>query len=262
MGLTDALPLGRNRTWGVQAKGETYTRETFPIAFPRLIDAGYLRTMKIPLRAGRDFTAHDNAGSQKVMIVNETMARRLWPDRDAVGQVALIGREEWQVVGVFGDVRHGAMDRQSGMEMYLPMAQNRDWSAMDLVVRAGVPVESLVASIQGALRSFDAELPVGNFHPLEQIVDGGIAQTICDLLLGAFSGLALILAALGIYGVISYSVRQRTNEIGIRMALGAPAAHVQRQIVGQTLLLTAIELSPAARRRRYSPAGWKGCCST
>ena len=243
VGLTDALPLGRNRTWGIQAKGEVYTRETFPIAYPRLIDAGYLRAMKIPLRAGREFTRQDNADNQKVMIINETMARRLWPDRDAVGQVALLGREEWQVVGVFGDVRHGAMDRDAGMEMYFPMAQLRDWSAMDLVVRTGVPIESLVASIQTALRSVDAELPVGDFQPLEQLIDRAVSpRRFVTVLLGAFSGLALILAALGIYGVISYSVRQRTNEIGIRMALGAPAAAVLRMVIGHGVKLMIIGL--------------------
>jgi predicted permease len=243
VGLTDALPLGRNRSWGIAAKGQTYTPETYQDAFPRLIDAGYIRTMKIPLRAGREFTTHDTAESQKVMVINETMAERLWPDRDAVGQIALNGREEWQVVGVVGNVRHGALDQGAGLEMYFPMKQNRDWGSMDLVVRAGLSIESLVPSVRDALRSVDADLPVSDFQPLDQLVDRAVSpRRFVTLLLGGFSLLALILASLGIYGVISYSVKQRTNEIGIRIALGAPAAAVLKLVIGQGVKLTLIGL--------------------
>ena len=243
VGLTDALPLGRNRSWGVAAKGQTYTPETYPVALPRLIDPGYIRTMKIPLRAGREFTAHDTADTQKVLVINETMAERLWPDRDAVGQIALLGREEWQVVGVVGNVRHSALDQGAGMEMYLPMAQNRDWGSMDLVVRARLPIESLVPSVQAALRGVDADLPVSDFQPLEQLVDRAVSpRRFVTLLLGGFALLALVLAALGIYGVISYSVKQRTNEIGIRIALGASAAAVLKLVIGQGVKLTLIGL--------------------
>ena len=243
VGLTDALPLGRNRSWGIRAKGETYTRETFPIAFPRLIDPGYIRTMKIPLRAGREFTEHDTADSQKVLVVNETMARRLWPDRDPLGQIALTGREEWQVVGVVGDVRHSALEHGSSLEMYFPMAQNRDWGSMDLVVRAGVPIESVVPSVRAALRSVDADLPNSDYQPLQQLVDQAVSpRRFVTELLGGFSVLALILASLGIYGVISYSVNQRTNEIGIRIALGAQTPAVLRLILGQGAKLAVIGL--------------------
>ncbi|MEN3333752.1 MAG: putative transport system permease protein [Blastocatellia bacterium] len=243
VGLTDALPLGRNRSWGIAAKGQTYTPETYPDAFPRLIDAGYIRTMKIPLRAGREFTKYDTAESQKVMVINETMAKRLWPDRDAVGQIALNGREEWQVVGVVGNVRHGALDQGAGMEMYFPMLQNRDWGSMELVVRARLPLESLVPSVRDALRSIDVDLPASDFQPLEQLVDRAVSpRRFVTLLLGGFSLLALILASLGIYGVISYSVKQRTNEIGIRIALGAPATAVLKLVIGQGVKLTVIGL--------------------
>jgi putative ABC transport system permease protein len=91
-----------------------------------MISPGYIRTMKIPLRAGREFTEHDTGDSQKVLVVNETMAKRLWPDRDPLGQIALNGRDEWQVVGVVGNVRHGALEQAAGLEMYFPMAQNHD----------------------------------------------------------------------------------------------------------------------------------------
>jgi putative ABC transport system permease protein len=243
VGLTDALPLGRNRSWGVAAKGQTYTPDTYPVAFPRLIDAGYIRTMKIPLRDGREFNEHDTAESQKVLVINDTMARRLWPDREAVGQIALNGRQEWQVVGVVGDVRHGAMEQQSSMEMYFPMAQNRDWNSMDLVVRAKLPIESLVPGVRATLRNVDPDLPNSDFQTLEQLVDQAVSpRRFVTVLLGGFSFLALILASLGIYGVISYSVNQRVNEIGIRIALGAQTLTVLKLILGQGVKLVLIGL--------------------
>jgi len=241
-GLTDALPLGRNRTWGVRAKGETYTPETFPIAYPRIIDPGYIRAMKIPLLAGREFTARDTAESQRVMIINATMAERLWPDRDPLGMIALLGRNEWQVVGVVGNVRHSALEKEAGLEMYLPVTQNGAGS-MDLVVRAKLPLQSLVPSVRTALESIDSDLPASDFQTLEHIVDRAVSpRRFITMLLAGFAILALILASLGIYGVISYSVNQRTNEIGIRIALGAQAGAVMKLIIGQGVKLTLIGL--------------------
>ena len=171
------------------------------------------------------------------------MARRLWPDRDAVGQIALNGREEWQVVGVVGDVRHGALEQKASLEMYFPMAQQRDWGSMDMVVRAKLPIESLVPSVRAALRSVDPDLPNSEFQPLEELVGPGcFAPAVRDLVLGGFSFLALILASLGIYGVISYSVNQRINEIGIRIALGAQTPAVLKLIIGQGAKLALIGL--------------------
>jgi len=244
VGLTDALPLGRNRSWGVAAKGVTYTRETYPVAFPRLINPGYIRTMKIPLRAGREFTEHDSADSQKVLIVNETMARRLWPDRDPLGQIALNGREEWRVVGVVGDVRHGALEQEASSEMYFPIAQNRDWGSLDLVVRSKLPIQSLVSSVREALSRVDPNLPNSDFQPLEDLVDQAVSpRRFVTVLLGGFSFLALILASLGIYGVISYSVTQGTHEIGVRLALGAGVRAVLQLVVGQGLRLALVGIA-------------------
>jgi predicted permease len=240
--LTDALPLGRNRTWGVRAKGETYTPETFPIAYPRIIDHGYIRTMKIPLLAGREFTARDTAESQRVMIINETMAERLWPDRDPLGQIALLGRNEWQVVGVVGNVRHSTLEKEAGLEMYLPVTQNGAGS-MDMVVRAKLPIESLVPGVRTALENIDPDLPASDFQTLEHIVEQAVSpRRFITVLLAGFAILALILASLGIYGVISYSVNQRTNEIGIRIALGAQAGAVLKLIIGQGVRLTLLGL--------------------
>jgi putative ABC transport system permease protein len=243
-GLTDSLPLGRNRNWGIAAKGETYSPDTYPVAFPRIVDPNYIRTMRIPLLAGREFTEHDNADSRKVLIINQTMASRLWPGHDPIGQIALNGGEEWQVVGVVGDVRHSALDQKAGLEMYFPMAQQPDWGSMDLVIRAKLPIESLVSSVRTGIRSVDPDLPNSDFQTLEHIIDQTVSpRRFVTLLLGGFSLLALVLASLGIYGVISYSVNQRTNEIGIRIALGAQASSVLKLIIAQGARLALVGLA-------------------
>jgi len=208
-----------------------------------MVDPGYIRTMRIPLRGGREFSEHDRRETQKVLIVNETMARRLWPDRDAVNQIALLGRDEWQVIGVVGDVRHSALEEASGLEMYLPMAQNRDWGSMDLVVRSTVPLQSLVPGVRAVLQGLDPDLPNSDFQPLQEIVDQAVSpRRFVTVLLGGFSVLALILACLGIYGVISYSVTQRTNELGIRLALGASLSAILRLIITQGVKLVLVGL--------------------
>jgi len=199
--------------------------------------------MKIPLRNGREFDEHDTADTQKVLVINETMARLLWPDRDPIGQIAMLGRQEWQIIGVVGDVRHGAMEQRASMEMYLPMAQNRDWNSMDLVVRAKLPIESLVPGVRATLRNVDPDLPNSDFQTLGQLVDQAVSpRRFVTVLLGGFALLALILASLGIYGVISYSVNQRINEIGIRIALGAQTFAVLKLILGQGVKLALIGL--------------------
>jgi predicted permease len=241
-GITDALPLGRNRTWGAGAKGVTYERGRYPLAFVRVVSDGYVASMGIPLRAGRDIAASDTATSEPVMVINETMARTLWPGQDPIGKYVLGScAKERRVVGVVGDVRHLALEQTSGNEFYIPMRQCPDQPSADLVVRSALPAEQMAGSVRAALQPISGTLPGGDFRTLQQIVDKSVSpRRFLVLLLGGFAVFALVLASLGIYGLISYSVNQRTQEIGIRIALGASARDVQLRIIVQTLWLAAV----------------------
>jgi predicted permease len=259
-GVTDCLPLGRNRSWFVGAWGVNYEQGQQPIGFPRIVDAGYIEAMKIPLRKGRYFTAHDTASTERSIILNETLAKRLWPDRDAVGQqVRTWGRDPIRVIGVVANVRHSSLEEEGSAEFYLLGVQTGGASSVDLVVRTKVPPESIVAGVRAAIRGIDPALPTADYRTLDGVVERAVSpRRFIVLLLSGFAALALVLASLGIYGVVSYSVAQRTQEIGIRMALGASAAKVQMGVLRQTLMLAlagaliGIAASAAAARMMES----------
>lgn len=240
-GLSDALPLARNRSWGLAAKGVQYTPQTYPYGFPRIISDGYFGAMGIPLRTGRDFTERDTTGSLPVIILNETAARNLFPGQDPLGKIVLADHPERTVVGVVADVRHLALEEGSGNEFYIPMRQTGDYASVDLVVRSSLPMPVLAAKLREALRPVDPDLPTSNLRPLQTLVDRAASpRRFVVILLGGFAGFALILASLGIYAVISYSVSQRKNEIGIRMALGASPRMVRQLILRETLRLAGV----------------------
>jgi len=240
--LTDVLPLEGDRSWAVRGVGQVYDRGHYPEAFVRIVSNGYFKAMGIPLRAGRDFTEHDNDASEKVIIINDTLARRLWPDQNPIGQMVTQdgGR---RVVGVVGGVRHVTVEQDSGSEMYLPIRQTTDFSAVELLVRTSLPEATVATTIRAALKPLDPNLGSKEFRNVQQLVDKATSpRRFVVMMLTGFSSFALILAALGIYAVISYSVQQRTKEIGIRMALGAPARSLRAHIMLQTLRLAAMGL--------------------
>jgi predicted permease len=242
-GLTDAMPLSGNRSWGVGARGKTYTRENYPEAFIRVVSDGYLPAMGIQLRAGRDFTVADNPSSPRVVIINESLARALWPGEDPLGKFMFADGER-QVVGVVRDVRHLALEQESGGEVYIPIRQSTDYSSVTMVTRGALPPAGLAGAVRETLRSVDPSLPANEFRTIQDIVDRSVSpRRLIVLLLAGFAGFALILAALGIYGVISYSVSQRRQEIGIRLALGASGWDLRRLVLGQTLKLAAMGMA-------------------
>jgi predicted permease len=239
-GLSDALPLGHNRSWGIAAKGVQYTPETFPEGFPRIITEGYFQAMGIPLKKGRDFSARDDKGTLQVIILNETCARNLWPGEDPIGKIVAEDVDR-TVVGVVGDVHHMALEQASGNEFYIPIRQTQDYGSVDLAVRTSMSTAELSSRLREALRPIEPDLPTQNLRTMESMVDRAVSpRRFVVILLGGFAVFALALASLGIYALISYSVSQRTQEIGIRMALGASAEMLQRSILLQTLGLAAI----------------------
>jgi predicted permease len=242
--LTDVLPLGGNRSWGVAGEGQIYDRDEFPQGFVRIVSDGYFGAMGVPLRAGRDFTERDTTSSELVVIVNETLARMLWPGEDPIGKRLLadgVFNKEVvrRVVGVVGDVRHQSLEEGYTGEFYTPMRQTNS-GTVDLVVRTDLAPEAVASSVRTALAPIAPNLASNEWRTLQHLVDQAVSpRRFVVVLLAGFAGFALILASLGIYAVISYSVNQRKQEIGIRMALGASAADLQRRILIETLRLAA-----------------------
>jgi predicted permease len=246
-GITDMLPLDRNRSWSLAAKGRVYPNIEDTVAFIRIVTPGYIGAMGMRLLAGRDFTWQDKADSRQVIIINEAAARRHWPGEDPIGRPAYgIGRGESTVIGVIADVRQTSLEEAAGPEVYAPMTQF-DPEGAELVVRSTLPPEAIASSVANALRGRGPKQLAAEGRPVQRLVDHAVSpRRFFVFLVGAFALLGLILAALGIYGVISYTVTRQTQEIGIRMALGATAGRVQRSIIAKTLRLALVGVSLGA----------------
>jgi len=236
-GVVDMLPLDRNRSWGLQAKGRIYRPGDAGAAFVYIVTPGYFGAIGMQLREGRDFTWQDAPKTERVVIINQAAARYHWPGRDPVGRIALIDGRDARVVGVISDVRESSVEDGSGLEMYLPETQ-ADPEGAELVVRSVLPPDALASSVMRMLRAYNPEQPAAEFRPIQSIVDHAVSpRRFFVLLVAIFAGLGLLLASLGIYGVISYSVTRQTQEIGIRMALGATTEHVQAGVIAKTMRL-------------------------
>jgi putative ABC transport system permease protein len=210
----------------------------------RAIGTGYFSTMGIPLVRGRDFTDQDTAETSNTVVVSEKLAQHFWPGQDPIGKRLKPGLSDsrWrEVIGVVKDVRQNDFIAAPKMQTYMCYRQLKDLAPNALVVRTRVEPMSLATPLRNAVWSVDKDQPVSNIDTMEHIVAGAVArQRFSTMLLGIFATLALMLAAVGIYGVMSYSVAQRTREIGIRMALGARRGDVLRMTVKQSLKLVVM----------------------
>ena len=238
--LADVLPLDGDRGWQVAGKGQVYERDRHPESAVRVVSEGYFQAVGVPLRAGRDFTEWDVASSEPVAVINEALAHTLWPGQNPIGQI-LTQDGGRRVIGVVGNVRHVSLEKGFTNEMYLPIRQTNDFSSVDVVVRSSLPLGEMAAGVWAALKPLGPNLPKNEWRPLRRLVDKSVSpRRFIVLLIGGFSAFALILASLGIYGVVSYTVNQRTQEIGIRMALGASAKDLQARILFETLRLASV----------------------
>ena len=233
--MTDAVPLESNRTWGIRAKDKPDSK--FEPALIKLIGPDLMKTMRTPVLKGREFTAADNVRSPRVALINESLAKRLYPNEDPVGRAVLIGGRDRQVVGVVADVRHLSVEESSGSEMYLPLFQQATMSPT-LVVRISRRFEDVSPALRAAIAEFFPDIPTATFRALDHTVDRALSprRFLVNLLI-AFALAAVALAAIGIYGVIAYTVTRRTPEFGIRMALGATGGRIRGSVVADTLRL-------------------------
>jgi len=209
-----------------------------PYANYTVVSPGFFRAVGTPILRGREFAASDNGDAPLVAIVNRAMAEKYWPGQDAIGKAVgvPIVAKDMTVVGVAADVKHVSLREAPGPEVYVPYTQ-RPWpslSTMHVAVRATREPAALVAAVRAAVHAVDPALPLANVATLSSVVDDSMAQPrFSMLLLGAFAMLALVLASVGMYGAVSYSVVRRTPEIGVRLALGAGRAQIFSVILGE-----------------------------
>jgi putative ABC transport system permease protein len=243
----NTLPFsGSNRTESYLIEGKPPENPNdLPEAGFRVVTTDYFRTLRIPILAGRAFTQADAAGAPSVVLVNRTFANRNWPGESAVGRRIFFdaGGPPSQVIGVVGDVHHRRAEIPPVPEIYAPYAQSVPDNAF-LVVRSDLPAGEVGARVRAIVAGLDPELPVFHVRPLNDVLEKTTSETrLYTSLLASFAGLALVLAVLGVYGVISYSVAQRRRELAVRLALGARRLDLLRLVAGEGLAMAAVGIA-------------------
>jgi putative ABC transport system permease protein len=254
-GICRFLPLsGTDASFSFQIEGQPrLTAADQPRAKFRTASGGYFVALGIPLIAGRLFDSRDNQKTPKVVIINQTAARRYWPHENPIGRRILSGFDEDQwstIIGIVGDVKHTALDAETNPETYYhylqvpPESMNFAEGTVALVLRSSFDPAGLTPAVRQELRTLDPSLPVFNVHSMQDLVSGSVAQPrFRTALISVFAGLALVLAALGLYGVVAYSVSQRTTELGVRVAVGAQPGDILRLVVLHAAGLAGIGLA-------------------
>jgi predicted permease len=242
VGLSDVLPMAFNRRWGFSVVGGSGEDRIYP--YVRIVSDGYVGAMGLSLVRGRDLTADDDGASVRVALINDVLAERVWGGVDPLGAAFETSGQEYEVVGVVRATRQLSVDQAPGPEIFLPIRQVGDHSAVHMLIQGDRPPEDLAALARGAVREVDPSVPLDQVVTVESVVGATLSpRRFLVGLLAGFAFFALILAALGIYAVIAYSVSRRRREIGIHIALGATNQLVVGRMVRESLALTTVGLA-------------------